>query len=182
MILLHACESLYFPRSLSIRSEETRRQYRLAIADFGKTLERVPDVTDLTDDNLALLYRWLLDVRKVCIVTANERVGRLKALGDFLWKRGYIPHGITLGRMRAPRRTPCAWQRDEIRRLLIACRNFKGHLGGVPACAWWRAHLAWLWATGARVGETLALRWEWIDFTHKVAHVPAEVRKGQSGD
>lgn len=141
-----------------------------------------PVVTDLTDDNLTRLYRYLLEKRGACIVTANERVGRLKTLATFLWKRGIIPYGPTIQRMRAPRRSPKAWQVDEIRSLLANCYRFRGELEGIPACLWWRVLLTWLWGTGARISETLALRWDWVDLDAAVVHVPAEVRKGQAAD
>lgn len=181
-ILIDTCENEYFPKKLTIRCEETRRQYRLAIDDFAKALGRVPLVADLTDDNLTLLYRWLADARKCCVVTQNERVGRLKALAEFLWRRGLLDKGVTLSRLKAPRRSPRAWQVEEIRSLLSQCHRFHGELCGVPAGLWWRVHLAWLWGTGARIGETLALRWEWVNLDRGTARVPAEVRKAQASD
>lgn len=180
--LLDACEKIYFPRNLRIRCEETKRQYRLAISDFKLCLGREPAVEDLTDDNLTLLYRWLQDRRRCAIITQNERVGRLKALAEFLWRRGLLPRGITVSRLKVPQRSPRAWEVEEVQRLVEVTSRIKGQLDGVPAALWWRVLLAWLWGTGARIGETLCLRWEWVDLTRGVATIPAEARKGQTAD
>lgn len=180
--LLTACEGLYFPRALTVKCELTKKQYRYAIADLEKAIERKPEVADLTDDNLALMFRYLLGTRKVCPVTANERVGRLKTLATFCWKRGLLTHGITLGRMKVSRRAPRAWSLEDIQKLLEACSRFRGHLGGVRASLWFRTMLSWLWGTGCRIGETLALRWDWIDLDRGIASIPAEARKGQVAD
>lgn len=181
-LLRDICERVYFPKNLRIRCEETKRQYRIAMDDFERCLGRPPVVQDLTDDNLTLLYRWLQDSRKCAVITQNERVGRLKALAEFLWRRGYLEYGITLSRLKVPRRSPHAWQVEEIQRLVEMTSRIRGQLDGVPAALWWRVLLAWLWGTGARIGETLQLRWDWIDLDRGVAHIPAESRKGQTSD
>jgi integrase len=79
-----------------------------------------------------------------------------------------------------PRKTPLAWSRDELEKLLTACGSQVGFVGHVPASWWWVSlHLA-LWDTGERIGALIQCRWEWLNEGWLV--MPAEVRKGKVAD
>lgn len=171
------CHEQYFKIRLSIRSEDTRNQYRFALKNFATVLGRPPELADLTDDNLAMLCHWLTN-EGLAPITVNERVGRLKTLWTWLARRGKVPTFPTLERMPVPHTTPRAWTVDELRRLFDACAKEQGFVAGIPAGSWWLALHSWLWCTAERCGATLSLRWEHLDLDGQIAIVPAPIRKG----
>lgn len=169
----------YFPVRPTIRSDQTRAQYRFAVNDFGTMLGRTPVKDDLTDDNLNALAIWLLDHKGVAEITANERVGRLKTLWTWLAKRGQIACFPTIARIPQPERIPRAWTAEELRRLFGSFAQEHGEIGGVPANLWWLSAHAWLWNTGERKGATFLFRFDMLDWKSGVAVLPPEVRKGR---
>lgn len=172
-------EGLYFPRKLEI-GPETRRQYLYSLDDFGRTLGHEPTVEDLSDDNLLIWMRRLMDRQPpLSPHTINERCGRVRTLWNWLARRGVVTTWPTVRRIAAPDPVPRAWDHDELRRLFEAADLEGGMIGPVPSRLWWRARLLWHWHTAARKSETDALQQEWIDLRHAVAVVPAAVRKGR---
>jgi integrase len=53
----------------------------------------------------------------------------------------------------------------EIGRLLTACQSafWQKNKLSLPACAWWRCLLLFLYNTGLRIETTMLLRWEWLE-------------------
>lgn len=176
--LWNVCQNQFFRIRLSIRSEDTRKQYKIALDNFSTSIGRTPDLDDLSDDNLAILCHWLT-VKGLAPITINERVGRIKTLWTWLARRGMIRTFPTIERIPTPESTPRAWTADELRRLFDACAKEQGFVAGVPAGAWWLALHSWLWCTSERCGATLSLRWEHLDIDGQVAVLPAAIRKGR---
>lgn len=171
------CESIYFPRRLTI-GPETRRQYHYALNDFGLVLGHEPTEADLTDDALLVWMRALLD-RELSPWTINERVGRVKTLWSWLARRGRLTTFPTVTRLPCPEPTPRAWTQEELARLFAAADLEGGRIDVVPARLWWRARLAFHWFTGERKGAVDALRQEWCDLARGKCWIPAHVRKGR---
>lgn len=169
----------YFRLRPTIRSDHTRLQYKLAVNDFADLLGRTPLKSDLTDDNLNALLIYLLDVRGLAEITANERVGRLKTLWTWLAKRGALPYFPTLSRIPQPERVPRSWNVEELRRLFASFAQEQGELCGVPAKLWWLSSHAFLWNTGERKGATFLLRFDMLDWRSGVVILPPEIRKGR---
>lgn len=171
------CETLYFSGNLRINSPITKKQYRHAPNDFAAFLGRIPIIDDLRKPVLTGFLRWLKDVRGLAAKTCNERTGRLRALWQWLAEEQMLdripPRNL---RLPEPETVPVAWSTEELRAIFYAAGNLAGQVSGVPAGKWWQALLLWLWNTGARYGETMALEWEMI--RGEMAVIPGAKRKG----
>jgi integrase len=176
--LRDVCESLYFPRRITIRSENTRRQYFYAIDQFGEFLGRPATIADLDDDQLTIWLSSLMD-RGLSIYTCREKVRRITALWNWCARRGLVPKFPTLVLPAAEDPTPRAWTREELSRLFDAASHENQPIAGIPGWDYWPARMGWYWFTGERYGATRDLCWEWIDLDRAVATVPAKVRKGR---
>jgi integrase len=177
--LIEVCESVYFPLRLNL-GEKTRRQYRIALADWRKLLGRDPVLEDLDDDALTIWMRNMMDRRPpLSPFTINERSGRIRTLWSWLFHKGRVKTHPTVQRINCPDPQPRAWSEIELDRLFLAASTEGGMIAGVPARLWWQARLSWHWFTGARKGETDVLRWDWLDLDKRVAIVPALARKGR---
>ncbi|MBC7853647.1 MAG: tyrosine-type recombinase/integrase [Pirellulaceae bacterium] len=175
------CLAKFFPANLRIRSEATREQYRYALKDFRDFLHHDPTAADLDDDVLSAFIAAL--VRKgLAVKTANERSGRIACLWNWLARRNVVKTFPTFSKLREPRRTPKAWTQEEIGKLFRSCDTEGGHVAGIKARSWWTALHYVLWNSGARLGEILSIRWEWVNLTTGAVHIPGEFRKGGLND
>jgi integrase len=174
------CTDHYFKTRIKLRSEKTRTQYRLAVNNLSSLLGRPAVLTDLTDDNLAMLCHLLLD-EELSPYTVNERVGRLKSVWTWAAKKGFLSTFPTLERVPVEELIPRAWSVAELRALFDSCANEPGTIAGIPARDWWLALHSWLWCTSERKGATFALRWEMVDLEGMTAAVPGAIRKGRKG-
>ncbi len=175
-------ETQFFLLRTGIRDEKTRAHYRRAVRWLGELLGRPARLDDLTDDHLSGVLQWLTVTRNQSATTANGARKCLACLWRWCRDRGLLTTGPTVEPLRTPIRTPRAWRREELSRLLAAARTSPGSIGGLPASTWWLTLLALSWDTGARAAELLSLRWEWIDWETGWLSVPAEARKGQHHD
>lgn len=176
--LWSVCHDLYFKVRVRLRSEKTRVQYRLALNNFEAALGRKPDLGDLSDDSLAVLCHWLL-AEGLSPHTVNERIGRIKALWNWIARRGLVATFPTLDRLPVDDKIPRAWTVEELRRLFDSCAAEQGRIAGVPAGAWWLGLHSWLWCTSERKGATFALAWSMVDLDGMTAVLPPAIRKGR---
>jgi integrase len=180
--LWHICRKLYFPKNLRISCDKTKHQYRCALRDFKQYLGHDPTAADLTDDNVIGMMRLLMD-KGLAAKTVNERRGRIRALWEWMARKRMVHEFPFVSRVKAPKRIPRAWTRNELATLFEACRTIRGRLpNGVLSCDWWTALHLILWDTGARIGEIIRCQWEWLDYETGQLVVPAEARKGQDRD
>lgn len=163
-----------------IRSPKTHRHYERAVEWLGQMLGRPALLSDLDDDTIIDLLRWCTDVRGQCPVTANTTRKCLVALWRWCHLRGLTPTGPTVDKLPEPRRQPKALTRNQLAALIRAAKESPGVICGMPASTWWLCLFALDWDTGARAGELLAMRWEWlvIDGDQWRIDVPPEARKG----
>lgn len=174
------CEQLFFPLRITIRSEKTRYQYRLAIGDFAKHIGHEPTIADLQDDLLTIWMSRLLDL-KLAIDTVRERVGRVQTLWAWLARRGVVNRWPTVIKPPAPEPLPLAMTEAQLRSLFRSAAKERGDLDGVPADLWWMSFLAFIWNTSERKGAVLACRPEWfnLDPDRPTCVIPPEARKGR---
>ena len=144
-------------------------------------LARPPRLSDLADDTITRLTIWLRDVKQLHSRTCNDRRGRINSLWRWLADRGLCAKRPTNCPLDVPSRTPRAWTRDELSRLIHACAAAPGTICSLPASVWWLAFHALAWDTGARTTEILSFRWEWIDASGWLS-VPADARKARRKD
>lgn len=179
--LNHIMLTKYFPRNQRIRDLKTKTAYDLALRNFRDSLGHEPTAADLNDEAVEMFQVYLRD-KKLSAKTINERVGRVVALWNWLAKKGLSECFPAINPLQEQRRTPQAWTQEQLARLFDACRREPGNVGSIPAGKFWEALNLVLWDTGARIGELLALRWEWLDWETGFITVPAEVRKGGMQD
>lgn len=169
----------FFALNLRVQSEKTRRQYRFALADLEQLLGRPATIADLSDEVITRLVVHLRDVRNLHPRTCNDRRGRLNCLWRWLADKGFTTRRPTNVALPVPERSPDAWPREQLEQLMRACANANGSVGELPASVFWLAFHAVQWDTGARTGEMLDLRWEWLDWNTGWLRVPADARKGR---
>jgi integrase len=178
-MLWDICQREYFTRNLRVRSPITRMRYLYAIRDFGAFLKRPATLDDLDDDTLTEWLTWLVDVRGLAARSANGEADRVRAVWNWLAKRGRVSRFPTFGKLAEEARNPVAWSPDELRALFTAAGKMPGMVGPFKASVWWEAWLAWLWNTGERLSASLDMRWEHVDLAKGVAVLPPSIRKGQ---
>lgn len=174
--LLHVCESLYFPLSLRIH-EPTRRQYRIAIRDYGEFLGRDPTAADLDDDRITCWMSRRLD-EGLAPITVRERAGRIQTLWTWMAKRRLVERFPTFAKPRVPESMPLAFSEDELRRFFRSCRKERGRIAGIPADIWCVSFFGFVFNTSERKSAALAVQIPWLDLDGKVCQIPPSVRKG----
>lgn len=171
-------ESLYFPlRALSIKSEKTRYQYRLAVRDFGLFLGRIAMPSDLTDDNLTLWEAAMLS-EKLGAITVRERAGRVGALWTWMAKRRMVECFPTFEKPRPQEPCPYALSPEQLRAFFSSAGRERGAIDGIPAHLWCRSYFAFVFNTGERKTAALAVQIQWLDLINKTCCIPPDVRKG----
>jgi integrase len=180
--LWHICTAQYFPRNVRITKQTTRNQYEFALRHFKEFLGHDATVDDLTDDNCAGTMKRMMD-KGLAAETINGSVGCVKALWTWLAKRRLTPDFPTFQNLKEPKRVPRAWSREELGRLIAACRAVAGNVAPlVLAADWWTALHLVIWDTSERIGAVLAIRKEWLNWQTGDLLIPAESRKGGERD
>jgi len=176
--LWEACQSYYFPRRVELRSDKTRDAYRIAINNFGRHLGRIPIVSDLEDDVIAIWVGVQLDAPGSAY-SVRERMGRVLALWRFLAAKRIVDCWPTIKRPAAPDPVPVALTQEQLSALFESAMYEPDKIGGIRAGWWWQAFLAFVWSTAERRGAALSLRWEHCNLQTAVAVIPPEARKGR---
>lgn len=174
-------DSVYFPLRLRGKSPRTLALYRRSIAMFAKHLERPARLTDFTDLSVSSHLHALEAAGKAPHTIDKER-SQLLALWRFACDRRLLRHYPTIMRSRLPKRDPIAWTSDQLRQLFKAIDREPGELAGIPARLWWRALHLVMWDTSERIGALLKLTWTCLDLDARWVTIPAEIRKGKTGD
>jgi integrase len=176
MLLTDAIREIYAPlRGVSSRTE---RLYGLTTKQFSTFLGRQAEVADLDETNVARFLAHRLRTRSTA--TAAKDRAQLRALWEFLARRGVVNTWPSVRPIRVPERVPRAWMTDELRRLLAAAAETPGTVGDVPAGLWWKALVLVCYETGERISGVLSLRWQ--DIHPEGITIRAEARKGSRRD
>lgn len=165
--------------NLRIRSDSTRRHYRVTVSNFRDFLGREPLLSDLTDANGVRFARWLEDVKGIASHTVNQRLNYFRAIWRWCAKENFVAKWPTFGNIPASKPVPRAWTVDQIERLFKACRETPGFVGCIPAGDWWLNLHRFAWETGERVGAIFESRWEETDPDRCLVEIPAKYRKGR---
>lgn len=182
--LWEICTSEYFPLNLKITSSETTRQYGIALKSYERFLGHPPTRDDLQDD---LITIWMgtmlrgdpaLGIEPLSPNTVRERAGRLRALWEWLWRRGVLPRGPAFRKPTAPDPQPLALSRDELQRLFRSAGKERDFIDGIPADLWWRSYLGFVFSTSERKTAALSVRMEWVNVEAGWCSIPARNRKG----
>jgi integrase len=169
-------EKTYLPRRLIGCSDSCKVKYRRHIRWLTERLHRRAEVADLTDQNIADLMQWRASLGK-SPGTVNSIQEQLSALGRFAALKGHLAVAPDVSPMKEYRRTPTAWNADELDRLFAAAKEQPGWILDVYACDWWTALLSVLWDCGARIGAVLKVKPEDIDLSRRTLTLRAENQK-----
>jgi integrase len=161
-------------------------RYLRSVVALEEFLKRPALVADLAEDNL-LGVEQNKRASNASEATVKEYRRHLQQLWNFAFRRGILPTGPDLAPLRTPRRTPFAWNRDQLGKLFAAvdlsAYEFRGKTTRrIPFRVWLRGLLLVMWDTAERLGACLKLEWRHLDRSSGWIHIPAEVRKWQSGD
>lgn len=160
--------------------------YQHTIDRLADHLGRDPTLEDLTDVNVARFLTWRLETphrgqlpRRTTV--AKDRT-QLLALASLAFRKRMIAEDVTLPPFRAAGRLPRGYLLEDIESLVAAGAAARGTIGGLPAGWWWQTLLTWCWESGARIGETLALRWDCVNLADRRVLLVAETRKLKTRD
>lgn len=178
MTLQELFDNHYRPLRLRGRSQNTARLYGCTIRAYGKWLQYVPTIDDLSD---LMLSRYLEHrAANVSPYTAEKERTQLCSLWRFAADRRIMDTRPEVPPAPLPERIPRAWSVDELQQLVRAAAATRGCVGSVPAGTWFMALVAVLWETAERIGAVLECSAE--DFTAPHLYVRAEYRKGGKRD
>jgi integrase len=169
----------YLPERTSISSPQTIKQYARCLRLFSMYLGETATPIHLTDKIVGKFLRWLVEVEGVKPVTGNGYVKQVKALWTWLAKKRVVERFPTIEKLKQPDPMPDAWTREELQKLIAACRQSPGRIGRIAAAGFWTAFHYVLWDTGERTGAMLSLCWDWYDPRKRCLSVPGEFRKGR---
>jgi|SRR6185503_2987105 len=174
--LLALCETLYFPLNIRIQ-EPTRYQYRIALNDYGRFLDRPATSDDLNDDTVT---RWMSKRLQdgLAAITVKERAGRVQTLWTWLAKRRVVPDFPTFIKPRVPETMPMAFSEPELRRFFHSAGKERGTIAGVPADLWCLSFFAFIFNTSERKTAALSVEIPWMNLEAAVCMIPPSVRKG----
>ncbi|MGN6544176.1 MAG: tyrosine-type recombinase/integrase [Aureliella sp.] len=178
-MLLTELPELYVAKRLKSGSSNTVRLYKHTITSFAKSLGKIPELTDLTDE-LIERHMWAIVNQGGAPESANKDRGQLIALWNFAAKRGMISTWPDNRPLPEPEKVPLGWLPEELERLFAACDAKQGKIGTVDAALWWRCLIRVLMETGERIGairflKKSAVQQQWL-------LVPAHLRKGKRRD
>lgn len=169
-------KNLYSPAKLVMRSESTKRHYRLALENLDTFLGRLAKLDDLTDQNVAGMMGWLIETGRSPRTTNNRR-DYLLAFWRWCARKKLVDEWPDVDRAEEPDRMPSCWSQEQLIQLFDACGWQTGKIGEVDASGWWIAiHLFW-WDTGERTGATLQTEWQHFDPEAGTMYVPGDIRK-----
>lgn len=164
---------VFLKTNRKIQSPHTDKLYRLAIKQLNEALGKEATLSDLSDDALVAMEKHLFGRSPF---TINERTGRIKSIWRYAAKKGLVTVWPTLDVMPEPPPFTRAWHVDQLRVLVIACKQQRGRIGRTPADKFWLAWVLLLWDTGERSGSLPKLKWEWLNA--RGLDVPGDARKG----
>ncbi|MDA7978179.1 MAG: site-specific integrase [Pirellulales bacterium] len=175
--LLDLFDQKFRPVVLRGKKPKTVIDYRAAIRSFGNFLGRDATVDDLDDVTVSA---FLDDYAQsgVSPRTVNNKMCYIRRFWDWLAKKRFVEEFPELMRLTEAQPMPKAWTADELKQLFDAIAKEDLPVGKYPGPLWWRTLHLFLLETGARIGETLAVRWDHYHEESGVLNVPAEIRKG----
>jgi len=172
-------EDNYRVKKLRGKSPHTVRLYRFSIKNLEKTIGRTAGISDLNDENVALVMQSMID-RGRSPFTANKERSQLLAIWRYAGQLGLIDKWPTVTPENEPERVPRAWLAEDVHQLIDAINKTPGNVGTIPAATWWKAILLVCLDTGERIGAVSMAEWFWLERGWIL--VPAEARKGKKRD
>lgn len=151
---------------------------------FKDFLGREPRLSDFDDLTVAKFLRWRATTPHKGRLPSAASVAKDKAHLSALWSfaaRKRLAADMTfpdLPRLKVPKRMPRGYTAAEVAMLVKQAKRRVGHIGPVPAPAFWTQLLLCAWFSGERIGGILRVRWADIDFDGRRITFLGENRKG----
>ncbi|MDD4888742.1 MAG: hypothetical protein PHU85_02335 [Phycisphaerae bacterium] len=166
-------ERVYRPRRLPGGAPNTIRLYWVLFRAFESHLHRPPLLQDLDADTITeFLSAYSADHAPRSV---NAMLDRLMALARFATQKRLLAEVPDVLAWPEPRRIPRAYNLDQVRRLLLACRGACGVICGLPAGLYWSAVALTFYYTGIRASACWML--EQRDLEDGVLRVRPETHK-----
>lgn len=161
--------------------------YRVSIRHLDRFLAgdslRAPGPARLDDFTDLIVAQFVAArERETCRATAKRDRTQLLCLWRYACRCGYLTRWPNPTPLRVPERVPRATRAEELDQLLEYLRGIDGTIDGVPAAAWWGSLIPALFQCGTRIGETLAVEWQGIDWQAHTILFKAETRKAKTRD
>lgn len=178
--LLKFFQEKYLPIKLAGRKQDSASNHLRSIDLFSQYLEREATFDDLQDDTIEDFSAWALDLPRRA-ATVRSYITCLLAQWRFAWKRRMVddlPRDVTKPPLES--RVPEAWSQQEMVRLLVACGQTPGTIGGIPARLYWPGLVLLMYDTGLRLGPVLKMKSVYLDFETGWLRIPAADQKGRA--
>lgn len=172
-------------RELDAKSVQS---YLLTINRWADYLGREPELSDFTNDGVALFLQHRATTprrnRLPSARTVQREAKSLSSIWTFAAKRRERPdmEFPILKRKKPPEKIVMAYSAADIQRLLTACAGRRGTIDGKPASWWWATLIYTMFLCGTRITETLMVRWGEVDLDGCRIRFCAETRKGKTRD
>lgn len=157
-------------------------KFEISIQHLAHVLEHKPALSDLTNENVARLIRYLLTVRKIAEPSVNMYVKKILALWRFAFHEGFVKKWPTIQPIEEPEITPTAWTEDELRQLFAAIPKLTGFIGSIPAADWMLVYHLIAWDGGERPGGLISVKMNNVSLRAGWVKVDARDRKGRTRD
>ncbi|MFH1923801.1 MAG: phage integrase SAM-like domain-containing protein [Planctomycetota bacterium] len=166
----------YVPERMVGSSPGSVEQNAVAVRRFSRQLGRPSMIEDLTDESLSGHLGWLLD-QGLSRATVNSSRGSLVSLWRHAYRKKLLTELPTVEKLKEYKRLPEAWTLEELARLLQACAETPGWIGGLKACDFWQALVLVLYRTGLRRRADMEIEQSHVDLQTGWLFVPGENQK-----
>lgn len=167
-------------------SPRTKQIYGHTFNQFDRYLERPAMVVDLTDVNVGGFLSWrraqTYRGKPVRSTTVLKDRAHLLALSALAFQKRQLEEALVLPPFRAAPRVPRGYTQDDVEKLIRYAQTLPGRVAGVASSWWWSSLFRFLYETGARIGETMALRWDYVELADQRVTLIAETRKLHTRD
>lgn len=153
----------------------TWAQYQATLRRLDHYLLRPAKVADLTEETVVGFLSHVAAIDSPATVATKR--AHLLALWQWAAKRHLTAEWPDLPVVKLPQRIPTAWTLEQLRSLLVACRDASGVISGIPAGLFWRALILVLFDTGLRAAAAWSLRRAEVDLDARTIYVRAETQK-----
>lgn len=180
LALIDLYQQHYAPARLLTASSHTKFRFELEIKRLAEFLGRKPLTTDLQTNVVSALLAQMIE-KKLAMETVAGTRKKLVALWRFAHQKRFVEEYPDVPPIPELRDPPVAWTEEELRRLLKACRECEGKIGGIPANLWWHSLHMVLLDTGARIGATLKVEWTDVNLERGTMLFAARNAKNKRG-
>ena len=163
----------YYPCQPGL-SWRTKKEYKTTVDKFARYLNRAPMLADLNNQTVGTYFAALYQIGQSKGTIEKERAQLLT-----FWRHahtlGMLVAGPLIQPMTVGERIPTALSIDQLKKLRKAIPLLEGSWSGISKAELMRACFSIQYATAARIGEVLALRFD--DIQGRVISFRAETRK-----